>query len=165
MNGKQGAEATIAAYPNRVVVSVRILSGNVGGAASLKLFEVTPGGNVEVSRKGSEHGQEDLEVPRPGSYYAEISDARGKKYRTQTVPVEQGFFDLAAKRAEEVEHHRALTLKRQAEAQRAKAQAAAAAQAAQASKAERNDVVAGFSILGIIVVAIALVFVFRYLTR
>lgn len=166
MNGKQGAEATIAAYPNRVVVSVRILSGDVGGAASLKLFEVTPGGNIEVFRMGSEHGHEDLDVPRPGSYFAEITDARGKKYRTQTVPVEQGFFDLAAKRGEEEREWKAKKdAKQKTDREAAARLATGAAQTAQASKGDWSDAIAGFSILGIIVLAIGLVFLFRYLTR
>ncbi|MCL4808157.1 MAG: hypothetical protein KJ062_10260 [Thermoanaerobaculia bacterium] len=155
MNGKQGAEATIASYPNRVVVSVRILSGDVGGAASLKLFEVTPGGNIEVSRKGSDHGHEDLDVPRLGSYFAEITDARGKKYRTQTVSVEQGFFDLAEQRGVEERASLADRARRQQTAQRTPISAPAPRGRVEVPLSDRI----GWASVGALLVVLAIVFV------
>jgi hypothetical protein len=167
MNAKQGAEATIIAYPDRVVIQAHVLSGDVGGAASYTLLEVTPGGNVEVSRKGSDSAWADLDVPRTGTYFSEVTDAAGKGSRTQTVPVDQGFFDLAAKRGREERESKA-----QADAKRKQANADAnvramaasnTAEAARAAQARRDGLFVG-GILGALVVA-GLVVLYLFLSR
>ena len=86
----------------------------VGGAASFVLVEVTSTGEVEVSCTGTDLPWCALTIPRPGTYFAEIADARGNRYRTQTVAVDRGFFELAAARGvEEREKTEARSQKRE----------------------------------------------------
>ena len=119
-----GAKAEVQAFPDRVALEVPAQLPNNEGAASVTLFEVTPTGDVQIAQAGSASLWAHLPIPRPGMYFAEITDARRNKYRTQKVPVEQGFFDLAAQRWKEEREFKA-----QAEAKQMQANADAAARA------------------------------------
>lgn len=148
-----GAEAEVRVGEDVVQLQVDVRSGQIGGAAAYKLFEVTAAGDVEVARLGSDHPSAYLPVPRPGSYFAEVTDARGRKHRTQTLPVESAFFDLAVQRGRETREFKAKqdAQKKQA-AQETAARAAAAAQAAQAARTHQNELLVG-GIVAVLVVA------------
>ena len=162
-----GAEAKVHVGEDVVQLAVEVRTGEIGGAASYTLYEATKTGAVEVSRLGSDSPWVYLAVPGPGAYFAEITDARGKKYRTQTLPVEPAFFDLAGQRGREArasrEKHEAKKKAEREATGRAAAAAAKAAAEARGTEAHRNELLIGGTVAVLVVAAIIVLyhFVFR----
>ena len=162
-----GAEANVHVGEDVVQLHVEVRGGQIGGAAAYTLFEETKNGTVEISRLGSASPWAYLAVPQPGAYFAEVTDARGKKHRTQTLPVEPAFFDLAAQHGREArasrEKHEARRKAEREAAARTAAVATKAAQEAREMQAHRNELLVG-GVVAVVVVA-CLIALYHFVIR